>query len=203
MSGIENKVYQIEDFETTVGNEPTEIAEEAVALIAELEAQGMALAGQKSLVTQTEHGTVTRCPFREMNEDEKFVYGLLLPEHVKVTEFDDPMPVEVLRKLKRAKEFFPCFRVWRKAKGQPDPILVGYIGEESWGGTKGEPHIIIRWGEVLDEWPALVKQAAVAFRAKVAEACNEIIAKATVRLASAKTLPDDALPTDRSIPHSY
>jgi hypothetical protein len=197
---VESKTYQIEDFETTVGNEPQEICEEAVGLIKELGEQGIDLQGQKSLLAAEDGETATRCPFREMNADELWVYQLLLPESVKVEEFDDPMPVEVLRKLKRAKQFFPCFRIFRKGKGKPDPILVAYRGLTSYGTPDGNPFIIIRWGEVLDEWPSLVHQAVTMFKSNVVAKCAEIVEQAKARSASVAGLDGNALPPNRSMP---
>lgn len=134
-------------------NQP-EVIEEAINIINNLE-----LEGQKQLLTKTKDGEKsTRCPFRKMKKEEKFVYEVLCPQKTKLSQYNSsPVPLRVLQiaALANSFEIFAQFEVW-SAKGESkDPVLVAYDTDKSnhW------PYILARWADELENFGNLIKKA--------------------------------------------
>jgi hypothetical protein len=182
---ITSEVTQVESFEVAeVANEPIEISQEAISM-----AESLGLTGQLKLTAKRDSGVVTRVPFRLMTQQEAFIYGTLCPISVNVSEYDaSPIPYRVLEILKRASElktetgepFFSEIKVWSVADGRvKDPVLVGISRDGHWSRSN---YILARWGEELEELPALLKKAVVLGRDFVKSKMRTIIAKATTEL---------------------
>lgn len=167
---------QVETFECQeTASEPIEACEEAMGLIAQLE-----LDGQKSLVSGGDGKPASRCPYREMKADERFVYGVLCPESTPLKRYAlSPIPLRVLQIAAHANslELFEELRVWH-AKGAaiPDPVLVGVAPgvQYTW---ERRTFILARWGDVLESWPTLLKQAAEQKRRQIADVFHTLAAR--------------------------
>lgn len=168
---------QVETFECEeTATETPEISSEAVALIEKL-----GLEGQKQLLSPQDDRT-ERVPYRQMTKDEIFVYSTLCPRKTTLKRFgDEPMPLRVLQVAAHAQSLgiFSDLFVWhRESSAVMDPVLVGTrrVNHED------QTFILARWGEVLEEMPALMRQAMEAWRVKLRGQLSELIASATNRL---------------------
>lgn len=180
---------QVETYECSeVAAEPPDISEEAAKMIRELK-----LTGQERMLKQAESGGVVtqhRMPYRRMREDERFVYETLCPTKTDVQTFaGEPMPLRVLQVLAHARELdaFETVRVWHQADSEiKDPVLVGERKERPEGSSFDRTilYILARWGEELDEWPALVKRALTTWKLKTLHELNSMIQKAEVAVSA-------------------
>ncbi len=168
---------QVETYECSeTAAEPIEACEEAVRLMEEL-----GLEGQKVLVQAKAEGQpARRVPYREMTADEIFAYGVLCPGKTYLKNYRlGPVPLRALQIAAHATSlgFYKQLWVWHSQEAAvPDPVLVGMApdAEYSW---RDHPHILARWGEVLETWPVLFKRAVEAKRAQVADAYATILRK--------------------------
>jgi hypothetical protein len=138
--------------EPEIKEESFEQTEEALALIDALE-----LEGQKP----SEEKAEKRMPYREMKAEELFVFQVLCPVSTSLKKYSrTSLPLRVLQVAAYAKELgvFEELFVWDAADAsQPDHVLVGSLkGAPSW-----HPKIcaLARWGESLESWPIMLKQA--------------------------------------------
>lgn len=156
--------------------EPIEASEEAIALIEEME-----LHGQLSLIrSKTEEEPATRCPYRKIRQDERFVYRTLCPATSKLENFSEcPIPLRVLQIIAHAKSLgiFKKFEVWSAQGDVKDPVLIAYNTDGY--DTSGHTFILARWGDVLEGWPALVQRTLIAWREKCRTEYAKIKAKIT------------------------
>lgn len=166
--------------------EHVECADEAIKLIEEL-----GLTGQKSLLHPQKK---TRSPYRQMTKDEFFVFKQICPEETDVTRFnEEPMPLRVLQVASHAKStgMFDRLVVWhRESAAVKDPVLVGEKDVQSSpanGYTSKEFYILARWGDALDEWPAVIKTAMAIWREKNTAKLEEVIAQAKADLSAVAT----------------
>ena len=172
---------QVETFECVeTKNEHPEICLEAVEIIEKL-----GLEGQQAMVSKKPGLRGVRCPYRIMTDDEKSVYRQLCPKTTELKRFAlEPIPIRVLQVAAHADSlgFFKHLEVWhREQAAVNDPVLVGVRqdDEHTWRDTYW---ILARWGDALDEWPAMCAQAIRSWKEKAAEKLNEIITSATVDL---------------------
>lgn len=186
----------VETFECEeTATETPEMCAEAQELIASLE-----LEGQKAM---TAPATERRVPYRLMTADEKFVYSTLCPLATRLAQYkQSPIPLRVLQVAAHAKEsgFFAKLVVWDRASvASKDPVLVGYEIDR----YDAEPYILARWGEHLDEWPAMVKAAMSAWRVNAKDYANAVIRKAKAALETIDSMGlEDAMrgnPVERDI----
>lgn len=192
---------QVETFECEeTATEPVDASAEAIALIEQL-----GLTGQQKLLTKSSE-TTSRCPYRKMTKDEAFVYGMLCPQKTLLAEYgDEPMPLRVLQVAAHAKDldFFEDLHVWhRESADIKDPVLVGSKKEPGKYGSTTCLYILARWGEVLDEWPALSKAALARWKEKSTAAFNKIIGEAQANLAQVDSMSFDGAIT-KGMPSSY
>jgi hypothetical protein len=162
--------------EETKTEEP-ELSAEAMRLIEELD-----LDGQRGL---NEPKTDTRMPYRKMDAEEAFVYGQLCPTKTPLKKYKEgPIPLRVLQVASHAKGIFDELIVWHKASpAVKDPVLVGMKKNPSRSWEDGEAFILARWGDVLDEWPALTKAALGVFRAKTRDGLTKLKSEVDATLA--------------------
>lgn len=143
-------------FESFASEEATQTEDEFECVQALVNKHG--LEGQRTLAK-------TRCPFRQITQEEAAVFRELCPNETPVEKYDgEPIPLRVLELLDRAKDtgMFRFFTVWHPAPGMNDPILVARTHENQFA-IGNQVYLIARWGAHLDEWPAMVK-AAIASR---------------------------------------
>jgi hypothetical protein len=186
---------QVETYECeeTAAEEP-ECTDEALKLI-----EYLGLEGQRMLVNGEKK---TRSPYRVMTDEENFVFRTLCPGNVTLAEYSlSPIPLRILQVAAYAKEtgMFKELRVWHaKSSAVKDPVLVG-IGPPEKGEYRDRKYILARWGDVLDEFPALIKQATraacAAMKTKLLEAKAEIDGK----LASVDSFGSDKLAAEQNI----
>lgn len=172
---------QVETFKCKeTAAEPIEASEEAIRLIGEL-----GLDGQSSLITK-ETGTNkdTRLPYQEATAEEMFVYQTICPVEVGVETYkESPMPLRVLQVLAHAKStnYFDQIVVWDKASsGVLDPVLVGWKGEKYTPSRKC--YLLARWGEVLEPYPVMAKQALAMWRERAANELKKTAAQCTLAI---------------------
>lgn len=170
----------VETFEChETASEPIEAAAEAIELI-----ERLGLDGQKQLISGEDGSNKSRCPYREMTADEKFVYRTLCPTRAKLIEYKrTPIPLRVLQVAAHAQSLgmFKELVVLDTASAvEKDPVLVGVVqdGEYSWRTTD---YILARWGDELEAFVVLLKRAAV-------KACERWLTNLTRIQAEAETL---------------
>lgn len=157
---------QVETFECEeTAAETPETSAEAIALIAKL-----GLKGQQGLIKPADQdGPASRSPYREATAEEYRVYKALCPTAYRVEQYArSPIPVRALQVIAHAASLnlFECIQVWDRESVQlKDPVAVGIIGNE-WDTAKYKVFLLVRWGETLDEFPALRKKAIAAKRAE-------------------------------------
>ena len=155
--------------------ETVEMAEEAMALI-----QQMGLEGQQQLIAPpTQDEVARRIPYREMAAEEKWVFETVCPYSRKLREYSrSPIPLRVLQVASHAASLgvFAEILVWAaEPQKEPDPVLVACIGDHYSSDLRY--FILARWGEALDEWPAMLRKATELFCAKVKAKFAEIRAE--------------------------
>lgn len=179
-----------------------EADEESRALI-----EKMGLAGQQALYKD---GSETvdlsaRCPYRAMTQEEAKVYALLFPEHTAVRRYSEQaIPLRVLQVAAHADAggWFDEITVWhQKAYVVKDPLLVGM--RKLNGGWQATPFILARWGEALDELPALAARAAKTWQRQTIEKLESIVAKAQTDLAIARGMETPGISVLDWNPSSY
>lgn len=147
-------------------SEHIECSDEAVKIIEE-----MGLSGQQKLISRVNDERPTRCPYRKATKEEKTVYGLICPSQGKLSEYADaPIPLRVLQVAMHAKSlnFFEEFVVWSATSADvKDPVLFATRKEPGTYGPTTEYYILARWGDALDEWPAMLKIAGEKWKDKV------------------------------------
>lgn len=149
----------VETFEChETASEPIEATEEAVRLMEEL-----GLSGQMELVRpKTEDKHAARSPYRHMTGEEAFVYSALCPSRIPLERYNaSPIPLRVLQIASHVKSLGICKRleVWDKvSEVVQDPVLVGIVGGNYEWEITGR-FILARWGEVLEAFATLRRQA--------------------------------------------
>lgn len=146
----------VETFEVTEvdadGN--VECDAEALELIEQL-----GLAGQQKLLTKSDDGKDTRCPYRKMTLEERLVYTTICPKDSELRSFSDSaIPVRVLQVAAHAVGLFEEIRVWSARTADiKDPVLVGK--NKGSDGYTYEFFMLARWGEVLEPFDKLLALA--------------------------------------------
>jgi hypothetical protein len=147
---------QVETFECyETASEPIEASEEAIRLIDE-----MGLKGQKTFVLG-ESEQPTRNPYRKWTKDEQQVYIELCPKVYNIQQYDrSPIPLRVLQVAEHARKYLPkdykLFVIDKAEIQVKDPVLVA--AKYDWDLGK-ETYILARWGEHLDNFQKMLKQA--------------------------------------------
>lgn len=151
---VEIETYEMEEVFSDKCAE--EIEPEALALIEKLGMKGQA----EILSPKSGAKPQVRIPFRKMKSSEMFVYQTLCPERSDLESYNaQPIPFRVLSLINLCKEnnYFQEIYIWDADQGHvKDPVLVGFT-EDQW--TNQVPYLLARWGEHLEEFPALLKQA--------------------------------------------
>lgn len=185
---------QVETFECQeTAAEPIEATEEAVRLIEEL-----GLEGQLSLVRPRVDGApAARCPYRQITAEEQFVYETLCPTKYDLGLYSaSPIPLRVLQIAAHVKSLGIVKRleVWDKETSLvQDPVLVGHIHDRyEYDSSKIKTFILARWGEVLETFSTLKKQAIGIHR-------DRLLKQAETCLAHIGAAPDDELMQHRSV----
>ena len=143
-----------------------------------------------------------------MTAEELFVWKELLPTHAAAEEYSaSPMPLRVLEVFSTAKRLgqFQEFEVWsQRGQEQKDPLLVGVTIPDADRKWDKKYHALARWGEVLENWTALVKRAVQKRREKIMAALQQAQAQIATDLVIAKAMTQEAIVEkgDRT-PHYY
>lgn len=184
---MEVETYECEE----VATEPLEITEEAKRLIDEL-----GLTGQQELVCPNTGVTQpTRQPYRVMHADEEYAARVLCPAEFKVDQYkQSPIPIRVLQAYHYAKSlgFFDSFAIWDKQEAVvKDPFLIGKkrkTGKYEWG---DHHYLIARWGEELESFPVLIRQAADKMRQRAVQAAQAVERSIAMHVANIQSMPDE------------
>lgn len=162
---------QVETFECSeVAAEPIEASQEAIALCEQL-----GLEGQLALCRKGETpAEAKRSPYREMTAEEVFTYGMLCPSIVKLSAYRrGPIPLRVLQVAAHFQSLETGLHLYvmdKESHAVKDPVLVA-VGEThvhrlySWHKCV----ILARWGEVLETFSTLLKQALKLKREELAQ----------------------------------
>lgn len=202
-AGLRNGVFeiksQIKPMEVELYNVEEIASSDASAMAADATAieliERLGLSGQKKLVSEK---TATRQTFKRMTRVDELVFKTLFPESSRVEEFEsEAMPLRVLEALETAKanNQFGRFEVWHSRTRKDDPVLVGLTGEanpQPWDAfyfNATGSFLIARWGEALEPFAKLLKDAKAAWIADRKSKAKRQIAKAELAL---KTLDEDA-----------
>lgn len=165
---------QVETYECDeIKDETPEMSEEALRLIEELD-----LDGQRQITAKPDGGA-KRMPYREMTAEERFVFVHICPQQTPLAHYAaTPIPVRVLQVAAHAKPLFDRIIVWHpRTATEPDPVLVGVNGAEYSSDQK--TYILARWGEVLEEMPALRRIALAKWREATVAKLKGIAAEIT------------------------
>lgn len=186
--------------------EVEEVSNEAAAMAADSEAialaQKLGLSGQLAL---TDTKTDTRCPYRKMTAEERFVYRMLCPERTPLALYKEgPIPLRVLQVASHAIEtgMYWDLHVWHpSSRLEKDPVLVGHFktGVDKW---YHDFHILARWGDELPHVSELMPRA----KKKWVEAAKAQLLKTQMKvrehLATLEAIAQtEALPEDVTMPH--
>lgn len=174
MVATAERMVNVESFECVeTASEPIEASEEAIQLMEEL-----GLQGQLETVSE-KNGRKQRSPYREITKEEQFTYKTLCPQESSIEKYTaTPIPLRVLQIAAHAKSVIPGCRlvVWDKEKHEvKDPVLVAEIGEKYSVKTR---YILARWGEVLETFSTLFKQAITTKRTQLIADCKRGMQKA-------------------------
>jgi hypothetical protein len=178
---MEVETYEIE--ETTLAGGPSpEVESEAIKLIEDL-----GLEGQKELIVPSPRGEGDeRIPYPEMSAHETRVYKSLFPQSTEVSKYNAGIiPVRVLQVIGHAQGLFEKVFVWHKRMRDPDPILVGIIGQKN--------YLLARWGSALKPFKELVVEAREVIREMIKAKCEEELRSAQRNLASAEDFTETVL----------
>ena len=150
------ETYALEDIKL----ETPAQSNEAIALCEEL-----GMKGQIKLIVKNDSGdAIARFPYRLITDEERFVFKVLCPESSSLAEYrNEPVPVEVLREIKRAREAgIDSFEIWSaSSRLVKDPVVVGRkAGAPSWS---SEQYLIARWGDELLPLEVLLPDAVKKF----------------------------------------
>lgn len=143
------ETYEVEECVGGVAGTTPEVEAEAAELI-----ERLGLDGQKGLIAPSEDGEPARCPYRAMTAAEANVYGVLCDQVTAIVEYEQGLiPVRVLQVAAHAREYFQILEVWHARGMEKDPVLVGRRLKYH------APHVLARWGEVLEPFERLVERA--------------------------------------------
>jgi len=149
------EVFLIEDSEKLI-TEPEHL-EEWTKTVEEL-----GLEGQKELAQPGK----SPIPFQPMNAIMQTVYKILCPKSESVKSYKaSTIPLRVLSLIALAEKegYFKEIDIWH-ADDKPDPIAVGYVKGRYY---TDEVFILARWGDELQDFPALEAKARKIFRERV------------------------------------
>lgn len=169
----------VETFECTETiDEPVEATSEAIDLIESLE-----LDGQKELIGVKGESQPSRCPYREITAEERFVYQTLCPAVVMLNRYNTaPIPLRVLQVAAHANSLgmFKRLMVWdRMSVAVKDPVLVGWTGGEyDWQNNRC--FILARWGEELEAFATLRRKAVEIARHALVEQAERLLGQVKI-----------------------
>lgn len=149
---------QVETFEISeIVDEIPEDTAECQRLIAELGIE----APQGKFYASTDGAQDKGFPYRKMTAQEKVVYSILCPSHCELVSYSDgPIPLRVLQVAAYANECGPqeglCVIWYPNNADVKDPIL---LWKEKTGSYSYSYYILARWGEILENFNLLTKQA--------------------------------------------
>lgn len=149
---------EVETYECSeTATETIEASEEALAIVEQL-----GMEGQKGLFCQrVEDESARRCPYSEGTAEQIRVFSLLCPMRFTLATYSRcPIPLRVLQVAAHATSLgiFDRLEIWdHPSQNTQDPILVAHTLPQYQSGNK--IHLLARWGETLDEWPAMVRIA--------------------------------------------
>ena len=176
------ETYECEE----VSKETWKMKKVALDLISKL-----GLGGQATMCGSIDGETI-RSPYREMTKEEHDVWKIICPEEYEIEEYkSSPIPLRVLQVIDYAKGLgiYDKLEIWDKVSSTiKDPILVARKGK-SWQ-EDFQTFILARWGEELDEWPAMLNKAGRMAKEKLLSAIGALKRESTRRLVDLKDTPE-------------
>ena len=122
-------------------------------------------------------------PWPQITKTEISVYAVCFPESKEIENYDQPIPLTVLREIEKAskinvdgKQFWKFIILSPVSGSLPDPVLLGYYGEKdkAW---YSKPYILARWGSALLPFDQLTKFTRDKVRSVLARRAAEIKAE--------------------------
>lgn len=164
------ETYEVEE----VAADHPEHNEEVVKIV-----ESLGLDGQISMMTDPKSAaTKVRAPYREVTLEEWFAIRMLCPTRIPIEKYDRaPIPLRVLQVAAFANETGAFDRLviyCPRSLTDRDPFLIGEIGEP----YSPKLFLLARWGDVLDEWPAVIKSAMQKWRDESARKLRGILTDA-------------------------
>lgn len=164
-----NTAMKVETFE--------QVPVDASAVTEQQTAEAVALCeslGLKGQLKKSDDGVVTQIPYRTLTQDESFVYFILCPEKVSVTDYSKPLPLEILKTIAYVRTLdlpeLAYLEVWDRTSAMvKDPVLIGRKTEWS-----GENYLLARWGEELLPLGVLLPDALRIFNTKYKQVLKQI-----------------------------
>lgn len=153
----------------------------------------LGLTGQQKIMNRE---TVTRVPYRVMEEQEFHVYKALCPRACKIEDYElDPIPVRVLQVAAHAKalDFFKRIEIWcpNPAVFKDDPLLVGIESRKNEHGWANDHfYLLARWGRVLRPFEELIPLATEAMRKMRLGKLREIVSECEAAIRTAGVTHD-------------
>jgi hypothetical protein len=162
---VQIETYQVEDAEWP----GDEVDKEAYLALAEK------IGAKKQVDLVNDEGAI---PFQRMSDAVKHTWKAFCPGQHRLAEFSDSMiPMRVMKLLDHCieKKYFGHIEIWTESETNPDPVAVGYMGNDA-------RYLLARWGEALLSWPEVVKKAREKWIAKRTNECNAKAAECQSRI---------------------
>ena len=100
-------------------------------------------------------------PFRRLTEAEERVWKAYCPYSVTMGNYREKFPLRALILLDHCvqRRYFSEIQVWSESEVNPDPVAVGVAIPDPTRSYNKVYYLIVRWGEALENWQEIVKQA--------------------------------------------
>lgn len=178
---------KVETYEVEPLAPEPQIEIEAIELIDKL-----GLAGQKKLVA-TESNTPDTIPYKELSKSEVVVFKEVFSKQEEVKEYSQGvMPVRVLQVAAHGIDIFDKTQVWYREEGAKDAALIGIDGPYS----REKYFLLARWGDVLLDYEALVKEARVNLRDSYEKQLKDCAEKCQEKLRNIDSMVDSRIKGD-------
>lgn len=182
---MEIETYEIEEVAGAALGTTPEVEAEALEMI-----ERLGLDGQRKLVIKPdgddESATEERIPYPKMSASEVAVYSARFPVHDDVAAYNmGIMPIRVLQVVEHARRIFEKVQVWHDKVRDPDPVLVGKNGNDTF--------LLARWGDALKQFAEIKAEALEKMKETFLAKAREVKLEAERVIASVDSLVEQKL----------